>query len=80
MKERRLEYKFARKRIVKERRLPVLCRDYEKRNGSDDCLKADICKNATYAWDNMAWGTCYGGTRKSERESRKSRIVTINRK
>ncbi|MFH1683887.1 MAG: hypothetical protein ABIA67_03290 [Candidatus Margulisiibacteriota bacterium] len=73
MKKRTLAFKYERKRIKRDKKLPSLCPDYESREGSNWCLKADFCKNATHVWEDKPGGTCQGGTIDSERQYRKER-------
>jgi len=68
-----LEYNYERKRIKRDKKLPPLCPDYEVGEGGDKCNKSELCKNATYGWKDQAFGSCYGGTRSSEREDRERR-------
>ncbi|MFH1361640.1 MAG: hypothetical protein ABIH69_03195 [bacterium] len=72
-----LGFKYERKRIKRDKKLPVLCPDYEAGN-TDSCKKAYYCKNATHGWKNEAFGSCYGGTKSSELEYRKKRILEAN--
>ena len=64
-------FKFERKRIKRDKKLPVLCKDYEPGN-TDNCKKGGFCKNATYGRKDQSYGTCYGGTKSSEIEHRKN--------
>jgi len=70
----KLGFKYVRKRIKKEIKLPPLCPDYEIKGSYDGCLKARFCKNASYGWKDEAIGSCYGGTKGSEREDRGKKL------
>lgn len=71
--KKNMGFKYERKRIKRDKKLPPLCPDYQPIKYSDCCEKAKLCKNATYGFEGTAWGNCYGGTRSSEREDRKKR-------
>ena len=74
-----LKFRYERKRIVKEKHVPALCPDYEPRfELGDNCKRADLCKNATSGWKNQAFGSCYGGTRKSELKQREGALASGN--
>ena len=75
---RTLEFKFERKRIKRDKQLPPLCADYETKDGRDRCVKSEVCKNATYGWEGQAFGSCFGGTKGSEREERKRKEMIAN--
>ena len=64
-----LGFKYERKRIKRERKLPPLCPDYEP-GSIGSCKKAPLCKNASNSIEGVEFGFCYGGTKESERESR----------
>ena len=68
-----LNFKYERKRIKRDKKLPPLCSNYEPRGGSNCCEKADLCKNATRGIEGVAYGFCYGGTKSSELEDRKKK-------
>lgn len=70
MKKGSLNFKFQRRKIVREKRLKPLCPDY-KRSDSDNCLSAEKCKNASYYSRFKPGGVCYGGTKEEEVEFRK---------
>lgn len=73
-KKEQLGFCYERKRIKREIKLPVLCKDYKPVSYSDCCDKAKLCKNATYSTEGKASGVCFGGTQDSEREDRKIRL------
>jgi len=87
MKEKKMEekkiksgslgYKYERKRINKEIKLPPLCKDYEPTAYGPYCGKAKLCKNATYSSEGKADGICVGGTDPGERETRRERLVKV---
>lgn len=69
MEKENLGLKFEQKEIKEDEKLPPLCPDYEP----DDygrCEKGGLCKNATYGSKDEPFGSCYGGTKSSEREHR----------
>lgn len=75
MKEKRkMKFKYERKRIKSDKKLPPACLDYVPESGFGSCSKANLCKNATYGWEGKAMGTCFGGTRVSEIEARKNSV------
>ncbi|PIS29054.1 hypothetical protein COT42_06385 [Candidatus Saganbacteria bacterium CG08_land_8_20_14_0_20_45_16] len=69
-----LGFKYERKRIKRKIKLPPLCIDYEADGSSEYCKKANLCKNATTAWEGEAIGTCRGGIYAEERERRKEKF------
>jgi len=70
--EKLMGFKYERKRIEHDKKLPALCPDYQPREGSEYCERAALCKNATYSIEGRILGTCYGGTKSTEREERKN--------
>ena len=75
MKKGSLGFKYERKRIKKEIKLPPLCADYESVTYSNSCKKAKYCKNATFVREGKADGVCFGGTAIEEREDRQKRLA-----
>ena len=71
MAKRKLGFGYERKRIKRIKIMLPLCPDYQPKEGSGSCEKAGFCKNATYGFEGQSWGTCYGGTKSSEREDRR---------
>ena len=69
-----LEFKYARMRIKRIKKLPPLCRNYDSQRGSGNCEMADSCENATYRIAGQDWAICYGGTKSSEREDKRKSI------
>ena len=68
-----LGFKYERKRIKRDKKLPPFCADYES-GKTENCIKANLCKYATYGRQDEAVGVCYGGTKSSEIEDRKKRF------
>ena len=73
-KENNLGFKYERKRIKRDKKLPPLCSDYDPDN-SGYCKKANLCKNATYGSEEKPSGICFGGTKNSEIEHRKKYLL-----
>ena len=74
-KKMSLELKYERKRIKRVVKLPPICSDYEPVSYGDWCKKAELCKNASGAWEGIAGGTCRGGTDPDGREKMKKRLA-----
>jgi len=70
-KKEDLGFKYERKRIKKDKKLPLICPDYKAEGSFGNCEKAKVCKNATYGRQGEAWGSCYGGAKSSEMEHRR---------
>jgi len=67
-------FKYERKRIKREKKLPVVCPDYEA-SSTESCKKAKLCKNATYSRQGELEGVCYGGAKEDELEHRQKHLV-----
>lgn len=68
-------FKYERKRVKKEIKLPPLCADYESVTYSNNCKKAKYCRNATYGREGKAEGVCFGGTEAEEIENREKYLL-----
>ena len=68
-KKEKLNFKFERRRIKKEKIGHPVCPDFKKREFGDSCALAVKCKNATYMAEFS--GTCYGGSKETEIRDRK---------
>lgn len=68
-----LGFKYERKRIKRDKKLPPLCLDYEP-GSIGSCKKAPLCKNASNSIEGVEFGFCYGGTKESEREERARKL------
>jgi hypothetical protein len=73
--EKLMGFKYERKRIKREIKMPPLCPDYDPEEGRDKCKKSDFCNNATTNYKGVALGVCYGGTRNTERNDRLVRLA-----
>jgi hypothetical protein len=71
----KLEFRYERKRIKRDKKLPLLCRDFKKKEHSENCALADKCKRATYRGEFSA--ICYGGAKMSEIRDRKKYLEVI---
>ncbi|MFH1683881.1 MAG: hypothetical protein ABIA67_03260 [Candidatus Margulisiibacteriota bacterium] len=76
MKKGNMGFKYERKRIKRDKKLPPLCQDYEP-GSIGSCKKAPVCKNASNSIDGVEYGFCYGGTKSSEREDREKRFAKV---
>ena len=70
-----LGFKYERKRLKREKKFPPLCPDYEPDSNGENCKKAALCKNATYGWEGIEMGSCYGGTKEREREKKREIVL-----
>jgi len=65
----KLNFRFERRRIRKEKIGQPICHDFIKKEYGDSCALSDKCKNATYKSEFS--GTCYGGSKETEIRDRK---------
>jgi len=77
VKLKNLRFKYERKRIKREVKLPPKCKDYEPESFGPWCRKAKLCKNATSSTEGKADGICKGGTDPEELENRKKKLIKV---
>ena len=68
-KKIKLNFRYERRRIKKEKIGPVICKDFKKKEFGDSCALSMKCKNATYRGELS--GLCYGGAKGTELRDRK---------